>query len=96
MKKYESIVLIKPELNEKQLKEISESIIKKINEFAKVTKIEDIGKRKLAYEVKKNKEAYYILYNFEVEDENSRNIAEIERFYRITDEILKFIVVKVD
>ena len=53
MKKYESIVLIKPELNEKQLKEISESIIKKINEFAKVTKIEDIGKRKLAYEVKK-------------------------------------------
>ena len=50
-----------------------------------------MGKRKLAYEVKKNSEGYYVLINFEA---NPEFIAELERVYRITDGILKFIVVR--
>ena len=50
-----------------------------------------MGKRKLAYEIKKNKEAYYMQINFESEPEA---ITELERIYRITDEILKFITIK--
>ena len=50
-----------------------------------------MGKRKLAYEIKKNVEGYYVLYNFEA---NPGFIAELERVYRITDGILKFIVVR--
>ena len=50
-----------------------------------------MGKRKLAYEIKKNKEAYYMQINFESKPEA---ITELERIYRITDEILKFITIK--
>ena len=50
-----------------------------------------MGKKRLAYEIKKNNEAIYMLINFESKPEA---IAELERNYRITDEILKFIVVR--
>ena len=50
-----------------------------------------MGKKRLAYEIKKNKEAIYMLLNFEAKPDS---IAELERNYRITDEILKFIIVK--
>ena len=52
-----------------------------------------MGRRKLAYEIDKNKEANYVLFNFEAKPEL---IAELERNYRITDEVIKFIVVKKD
>ena len=50
-----------------------------------------MGKKRLAYDIKKNKEAFYMLFNFEAKPDW---IAELERNYRITDDILKFIVVK--
>ena len=50
-----------------------------------------MGKKKLAYEIKKNTEATYMLFNFEAKPES---IAELERNYRIMDDILKFIVVR--
>ena len=55
-----------------------------------------MGKKKLAYEVKKNKEGYYVIYYFEIKPEDKEAISNIERFYRITDEILKFIVIRKD
>ena len=50
-----------------------------------------MGKKQLAYEIKKFKEGIYILFNFEAKPEL---IAELERIYRITDDIIKFITVK--
>ena len=52
-----------------------------------------MGKRKLAYEIKKNSEGIYVLINFEA---NPTLIKELERVYRITDEVIKFIVVRKD
>jgi len=62
-----------------------------INENGKVEEVVDMGKRKLAYEINKNKEAYYVQFNFE---SNPEAIAELERIYRITDDVLKFITIK--
>ncbi len=50
-----------------------------------------MGKRKLAYEIKKQKEGFYIVFKFEAKPEL---ISELERNYRITDEVMKFIVDK--
>ena len=52
-----------------------------------------MGKRKLAYEVKKNKDGYYVVFYFTAKPEL---ISELERNYRITDEVIKFITVKKD
>ncbi len=91
MNKYESIIIINPSLEEEGLKSLIQKFSDLINTDGKVESVEEMGKRKLAYEVKKNKEAYYVLINFEA---NPNLIAELERNYRITDDVIKFIVVK--
>ena len=91
MNKYESIIIINPSLEEQGMKELIKKFEDMINNEGKVESVEEIGKRKLAYEIKKNSEGYYVLYNFEAKPEF---IAELERVYRITDGILKFIVVR--
>ena len=91
MIKYESVVIINPNVEENTLKELIERFQTLINTDGKVEQVNELGKKKLAYEIKKNKEGYYIVYDFEA---NPSLIAELERNYRITDEIIKFIVVK--
>ncbi len=91
MNKYESVIIINPSLEEEGVKSLIQKFTDLINTDGKVESVEEMGKRKLAYEVKKNKEGYYVLFNFEAKPEL---IAELERNYRITDEVIKFIVVK--
>mgnify|MGYP005760359491 FL=1 len=91
MNKYESVVIINPNVEETALKALIERFETLINTDGKVEKVNELGKKKLAYEVKKNKEGYYVVYDFEA---NPQLIAELERNYRITDDVIKFIVVK--
>jgi small subunit ribosomal protein S6 len=91
MNKYESIIIVNPNLDEAAIKALEEKFTGLINENGKVESVENMGKKKLAYEINKHKEAIYILFNFEAKPDS---IAELERVYRITDEIIKFIVVK--
>ena len=91
MNKYESIIIIKPSVDEEGLKALEEKFTGLINENGKVEEVKNMGLKKLAYEINKHKEAHYILFNFEAKPEF---ITELERVYRITDEVLKFIVVR--
>ena len=93
MNKYESVVIIDPSVDEEKVKELSQNFTDLINKDGKVEKVEELGKKRLAYEVKKNKEGYYIVFNFEA---NPILIAELERNYRIIDEVIKFITVKAE
>ena len=93
MNKYESIIIVNPDLDETALKAIEDKFTGLINENGKVDSFENMGKRKLAYEIKKKSEGIYFLFNFEAKPEW---IAEIERNYRITDDIMKFIVIRKD
>ena len=91
MNKYESIIIINPNCTEEALKALEEKVKGLINANGKVESVENMGKKKLAYEIKKNTEATYMLFNFEAKPDS---IAELERNYRIMDDILKFIVVR--
>ena len=91
MNQYESVIIISPVVEEEGIKNLITKFSDLINSEGKVESVEEMGKRKLAYEVKKNKEAYYVLINFEA---NPKLITELERNYRITDDVIKFIVVK--
>ena len=53
--------------------------------------LNELLKKLKGTEINKNKEAYYMVINFEA---NPNFIAELERIYRITDEVIKFIVVR--
>ncbi len=91
MNKYESVVIINPSVEEQALKSLETKFSDLINSDGKVESVEQLGLKKLAYEINKNKEAYYMVINFEA---NPNFIAELERIYRITDEVIKFIVVR--
>lgn len=93
MNKYESIIIIGQNVEEEGIKALISRFTDLINTEGKVSEVTEMGKRKLAYEIGKNKEAFYVLFNFEAKPEL---IAELERNYRITDEIIKFIVVRKD
>ena len=93
MNKYEAVFIINPNVEEAGVKELIEKFSNIINNDGKVEEVQEMGKRKLAYEIKKNSEGIYVLINFEA---NPDLIKELERNYRITDAIIKFIVVRKD
>jgi len=91
MNKYESVIIINSSLEDAKIKAVIEKFSNLINENGKVENVEEVGSKKLAYEIAKQKEGYYVVVHFEA---NPAFIAELERIYRITDEVIKFIVVK--
>ena len=90
MNKYESIIIVNPNVDEEGLKALEEKFTGLINENGKLETVENMGKKKLAYEIKKFGEGTYLLFNFEAKPEL---IDELERNYRITDEVLKFMTI---
>ena len=93
MNKYESVVIINPNVDAEGVKTLTQRFTDLINNDGKLEKVDEIGKKKLAYEIKKNAEGNYIAFHFEA---NPNLISELERNYRITDEVIKFMTIKVD
>jgi small subunit ribosomal protein S6 len=58
-----------------------------------IVRRDDIGRRRMAYEINKKKEGYYVL--FEIEG-SGQEIAELERRMRVNDAIMRFVTVRVD
>ena len=91
MNKYESVIIINPNVEEETIKALIDRFSTLINNDGKLEKVDELGKKKLAYEIDKNKEGFYVVFEF---DANPSLIAELERNYRIADEVIKFITVK--
>ena len=92
MNKYESVIIINPSLEEQGIKEVITKFTDLINNNdGKAENVEEMGRRKLAYEIKKHAEGYYVVYTFEA---NPEFITELERIYRITDRVMKFITIR--
>lgn len=94
MNKYESVIIIKPTLTEEDAKNTINKYKENFEKLSnKPVKVEDLGKKKLAYEIQGNKEGHYAVYTFYGKPED---ISETERNYRIDDNVMKFITVKMD
>ncbi len=94
MKRYEVIAIVKSDLAEDDLTAIierSQTII--TDRKGVIAKVDKWGKRRLAYEINKQKDGYYFLIDFAG---NGPIVAEIERNFKIDDRILKFMTVKKD
>ena len=91
MNKYETIFIINTKAEEAKIKELIEKFSSLINSDGKVESVDEWGNKKLQYPINKQNEGYYVLINF---DANPTLITELERVYRITDDIIKFITVR--
>lgn len=93
MNKYETVYIISPTLEEEQVKAIVEKFNNLVSANGELEKVEEWGKKKFAYEVQDQKEGYYVLLNFSA---NSDFPAELERNFKITEGILKYMVIRKD
>ena len=93
MNKYETVFIINPSVEDAGVKTLIQKFSDLINSDGKVESVDELGKKKLAYEIKKCAEGNYVVINFEA---NPSVVAELERIYRITDEVMKFITIRKD
>ena len=92
MRKYETIFILNPALEEEAVKANIEKFKGVIeNGGGTVENVDFWGKRKLAYEIAKVNEGYYTLVNFTADSELPR---ELDRIFRITDGVMRHIIVK--
>lgn len=89
--KYETIVVFDVSKSEEEINELFEKISSLISQNGTVDSVDKWGKRRLAYEIEKKREGYYILIDFTA---NTDFIKKLEHVYNITDGILRTIVVK--
>lgn len=92
LKHYETMFIVKPTLTEEenvaQIELVKANIEKNGGE---IVVCDDIGSQQLAYEIEKNKRGYYFNIYFKAP---TASILELERNYRINENILRFIFIK--
>jgi small subunit ribosomal protein S6 len=93
MNKYELAVIVNVKLEEEERNAVIERVKEYITRFGgTVTDVEDWGKKRLAYEIQKSKEAYYYFIKFESENTDCPN--EVEDNIRIMENVIRYLVVK--
>ncbi len=94
MKSYETVFVLKPEVEEEARKAILARVEETIAKAGTVTDVDEWGMRKLAYEIdKKYTEGYYVLVKFQAE---KTVLDALNHLYRITDEFIRDIIVCTD
>jgi len=94
MRNYEIMFIVNPNTPEEEIDKINGQIEAVITSGGgTIDKIEKMGKRRLAYEVDKHREGYYVLF---VIAANGDIIKECERRLRVMDAIIKYITVRTD
>lgn len=88
---YETIFVIDCALDEEKRKEVIEKFTELIKSNGELESVNEWGVRRLAYLIDHKKEGYYVLVNFKAEAEFP---AELERIYKITDAIIRSIVIR--
>jgi small subunit ribosomal protein S6 len=92
MRHYETTYILRPTLGEEQLTEIidrTNAII--TNDGGAVICLDHWGIKRLAYEINKETQGYYIYLNYAAP---GRTVNEIERIFKIDDRVLRFLTVK--
>ncbi|MDK2798794.1 MAG: small subunit ribosomal protein [Clostridiales bacterium] len=91
--KYETIFIINPNLSEEETAGLVEKFKSLIESAGEVENVDEWGKRRLAYPINDYNEGYYVMIEFSAEPSLPQ---ELERVYKITDGILRSIVIKKD
>ncbi len=93
MNTYESIFILRPTLNEDEAQNTIRKIEGLVKNGGELIATENWGKKKLAYEIMKEKRGIYVLLRFRGKGEV---VSELERNYRFDDRVIKFLTVKLD
>ncbi|MBL8185847.1 MAG: 30S ribosomal protein S6 [Blastocatellia bacterium] len=91
---YEVMYIVDPETPGEKITKLNEAVGKLIEkEGGTVVRLDDVGKRNLAYPINKKHEGHYVLFEI---DGSGQEIAELERRMRVNDLIMRYMTVRVD
>jgi small subunit ribosomal protein S6 len=94
MRRYELMLLLRPDLEDDKLQAAVEKVTRAIvNGGGSLSKVSPWGKRRLAYDIGRHREASYFLIHFDIEPSQVR---EIERGMLISEEILRHLVTVIE
>jgi small subunit ribosomal protein S6 len=94
MRKYENLVIVKPTLTAEEI-QASVKVIEEVitSNGGEIATTDSMGMRKLAYPIEKNERGYFHIIYYSVAP---AAITEIERKFRLNEEILRFVTIKYD
>ena len=93
-KSYETILIVRPTLNDQEIAELIENyrgIL--VREGAEILHQSDLGKKKLAYTIRHFQNGHYALYRYRAP---AAAVRELERSLKINEDLLRFLTVKLD
>ncbi len=94
MRTYEVVFIAVPTTSTEELDafiNLMQSVVEGRN--GKVVKVDNWGKKSLAYKIKKFRDGYYVVLTLEAD---GAAIAELERRFRVTDHVIRFLSVRID
>jgi len=94
MRHYENLVIVKPTLTEEEAK-ASVAAIEEVltSNGAEIVARDEMGTKKLAYPIQKNERGYFHVVYYTMAPSS---IAEVERRFRINEDLLRFVTIKYD
>ena len=94
MNKYEIMFIVKATMEEDKIKKVSEDLQKLLNtKTSKVIEFKEMGRKKLAYPIKKEISGYYYVMTVEADKES---IHEFDRKVSINENVLRHLIIKVE
>lgn len=94
MAHYEAMVLLKPSLTDEEVNGMTEKLNSVITRLGgQVTQVASWGKKKLAYEINKEKKATYVIFRF---DAGGTVVKELDRACRLDEHVMRIMTVAVD
>ncbi len=91
---YEIMFIVRPDVEEADLDKLIEGFQKNVTDGGgEIRSTEKMGRRRLAYTVRKFNDGFYVLLNIAAE---GKLITEIERRLRVSEPVIKFITVRMD
>lgn len=92
MRRYETIVILKPSLGEAENQEIIDRAVATVEQFdGSMVKIDKWGLRKTAYPIDKETQGYYVYLQYAG---LPAGVSEMERLFRIDEKVMKYLTVK--
>jgi small subunit ribosomal protein S6 len=91
---YECTFICSPELDSTKVEDLVAKVSKIIETSeGKIKNLQQLGKKKLAYNIKKFREGNYVYVEF---DANGSVVLSLENFFKVNDDVIRFLTVKVE
>lgn len=91
---YECTFICSPELDSTKVEDLVAKVSKIIETAeGKIKNLQQLGKKKLAYNIKKFREGNYVYVEF---DANGSVVLSLENFFKVNDDVIRFLTVKVE